>query len=131
MLNIPSPPPVRRSQRAQVIAVWLPPLISAALIFYASSLPGSVFPSSPFYSADKVLHLGAYTMLGYLVARALGYHGHAGRTLVVLACSLCFLYGVSDEVHQAFVPGRNPSFMDLGADVLGSSLGTFTYTRKR
>lgn len=70
-------------------------------------------------------------MLGYLVARALGYLGHNGRALVFLACGLCFLYGASDEVHQAFVPGRNPSFMDLGADVLGSSLGIITYTRKR
>ena len=32
---------------------------------------------------------------------------------------LSTLYAVSDEVHQAFVPGRTVSLLDLGLDTLG------------
>ena len=122
---------MRQLQRAQVLVLWLPPFIWAALIFFLSSLPGSAFPSSPFFSADKVIHLGIYAVLGYLVGRALGCYGHPRRVLTVLACCICILYGVSDEFHQSFVPDRSPSLTDIAADIVGSFLGIVTHTRKR
>ncbi len=36
---------------------------------------------------------------------------------------LAVAFGVTDEVHQSFVPGRNADLMDLVADALGASLG--------
>lgn len=36
-----------------------------------------------------------------------------------IAGTLAFLYAICDEIHQAFVPGRNASFFDLGIDLLG------------
>ena len=32
-------------------------------------------------------------------------------------------YGIIDEIHQSFVPGRFPSFFDWTADTLGAILG--------
>ena len=32
-------------------------------------------------------------------------------------------YGVSDELHQAFVPRRSPDVMDVLADLAGGALG--------
>lgn len=37
----------------------------------------------------------------------------------LLALFLTFLYAVSDEFHQPFVPGRYGTIRDLGYDMLG------------
>jgi VanZ family protein len=130
MLNTPSPSPRSRSKRAQTLTAWVPPVAWAVLIFIFSSLPGSTIPS-PFFSADKVFHLGVYAVLGYLVARALGYYRRARRFVMVLSAIICFLYALSDEFHQSFVPDRTPSFMDVTADTVGSLIGFFICSRKR
>lgn len=65
--------------------------------------------------SDKVLHAGAYAVLAGLLTLA------TGRPL--LAVVLATAYGVTDEIHQSFVPGRDPSVGDLIADALGATLG--------
>jgi len=51
------------------------------------------------------------------------------RFLIGLVVILATLYGISDEVHQAFVPGRNASPWDVVADGLGGVMGALIYTR--
>lgn len=109
---------------------WLPPLIYAALIFYLSSLPGTAFVS-PFFSADKVFHLGEYAVLGYLLARALGRYQIKKKRLFLTAALICVAYGLSDELHQFFVPNRCTSLMDVIVDGMGSSLGIGIYLKRK
>jgi VanZ family protein len=130
MLNPPSSLPRRPAGRTRLLSAWLPPVAWAGLIFYLSSLPGSAIPS-PFFSADKVFHLGAYALLGYLVARALAYYGRTGRVMLMPALLLCLAYGISDEFHQSFVPDRTPSALDVAADTIGACIGIVIRTRKR
>jgi hypothetical protein len=40
----------------------------------------------------------------------------------IIAVLLCTLYGITDEYHQSFVPGRTPDVMDLRNDAIGASL---------
>ena len=40
-------------------------------------------------------------------------------------CSL--LYGISDEYHQSFVPGREAGVADAIADTIGGFLGVWIY----
>lgn len=42
---------------------------------------------------------------------------------VWLAVLIAFLFGISDEVHQYFVPNRSADVMDVVADVVGATLG--------
>ncbi len=73
---------------------------------------------------DWITHPIAYCILGLLVSRATS--GGLGRPLVrgeaILIIVLCTLYGVSDEFHQSFVPGRDASFWDVVKDCAGSIL---------
>lgn len=91
-------------------------LVWAALLFWQSSSPdaGSFLSFLP-EGSDKVLHAGAYLVLAALLTLALGNPVTAG--VAALA------YGVTDEIHQMFVPGRFPGVGDLVADAIGAALG--------
>ena len=41
------------------------------------------------------------------------------------AIVLASLYGVTDELHQRYVHGRDPDWRDWMADALGSATGAF------
>jgi VanZ family protein len=93
-----------------------------AFIFAASSVPGSQVPAVIW---DKLAHLLVYAALGafYLLPLSGGrLSGITGRTAGA-AIVLSFLYGLSDEVHQMFTPGRSPDILDVVADTAGAALG--------
>ncbi len=59
-----------------------------------------------------------YAGLGYLVLRAL--HRLERRPRIYLwAVGIVFLYGLFDEWHQRFVPGRTFDVLDLLVDGMG------------
>ena len=66
-----------------------------------------------------------------LVCRALD--GDRGRALTVStalsATLLTTAYGVTDEYHQSFVPGRTSDPMDVAKDLAGSAAASFLYRR--
>lgn len=105
------------------VLAWLPALAWAAAIYLVSSRESVGIPS--FWSADKVLHFGAYALLGFLLAHGAARSGLAPRWAVALG----WAYGASDELHQAFVPGRSADPADWAADALGVLAGTFAYAR--
>jgi VanZ family protein len=70
---------------------------------------------------DKVGHLGLYGVLGGTLAW--GRDASGSRVPHAILVLVGVLYGVSDEWHQSFVPGRDPSFGDLAADTLGTLVG--------
>ncbi|MBH0201420.1 MAG: VanZ family protein [Nitrospira sp.] len=105
---------------------WGPVCGYAGLIFYlsAQSHPEDHMPFVTHFS-DKVLHAVEYAVLGALCYRALRGSGNdAWRQQAVLAAILlASLYGVSDEVHQSFIPFRESSWLDWLADTVGAALG--------
>jgi len=112
---------------------WGPVFGYAGLIFYLSSQPHpeETLPSIIKHFSDKVLHVIEYAILGALCYRA--FHEsqtEAWRKKAVLAAILLTsLYGVSDEVHQAFVPFRESSVLDWVADTVGATLGAILMRR--
>ncbi|MEZ5290496.1 MAG: VanZ family protein [Vicinamibacterales bacterium] len=106
---------------ASVLALWAPVGLYMALIFWASSLPS---PPSPAQVGDKVQHFAAYAGLGLVTIRATAGGRIRGLTLaaVGLAWAIAAVYGVTDEWHQAYVPGRTSDIADVAADWLGAGL---------
>lgn len=82
---------------------------------------------------SSIAHFCEYTAFGALLANALRCHMPLRRACVVaIACAS--LYGVSDEIHQLFVPERMCDPMDWLVDTLGASLGSsiaYAVLRKR
>ena len=77
----------------------------------------------------KAAHFIVYLILGFLTTRAL-YTSHIPyKKRIFLALLISFLYASSDEIHQAFVPNRGPSFWDVLLDTLGASVGLYFYEK--
>ena len=70
-------------------------------------------------------HAAAYAVLGALLLRAVAGADWSRITAggVLLAFVLAVSYGLTDEFHQSFVPGRTPELRDLAADALGAAAG--------
>jgi VanZ family protein len=95
----------------------------AALVYYLSDQP-SIEITPLFRHQDKLLHLCAYFVLGFFTLGALraDLRGHSpGQFWLVSA--LCGIYGLLDEYHQSFVPGRDATLADVMADLTGAVLG--------
>lgn len=105
---------------------WLPPLGYMTAIFLASSLPGPQISRS---MPDYVLHALEYFLLALLLMRLLlsgpfqppdTMSVMAWHHACVLGMTVAILYGISDEIHQYFIPGRHCSISDIGADAVGA-----------
>lgn len=104
---------------------WFPVFLYSGIIFYASSLP-DLKPPLKIANIDKAFHILEYLPFGLLLARAfVGQWPAVKLWQVVTICS--FLYGISDEYHQSFVPGRESCLSDAIADTIGGFLGVWIY----
>lgn len=100
--------------------------IYCLLIILLSSRP-SLLPPSDGFPLDKLVHFGAYGLMGALAWQARLSNAPTARWLA--AALFASLFGVSDELHQAFVPGREASLGDLLADGLGVLCGVWLAER--
>lgn len=87
------------------------------LIFYFSTQPtAEIIPETmPHFIFFKTLHILEYAVLAILIFYAFSY-----RKITII---LSYLYALSDEIHQTFVPGRSGHFKDTFFDLLGIIIG--------
>ncbi len=120
--------PSRRVVVSGVLRPWIPVVGWLALEFGLSSIPGPKFPKVDFFQLDKLIHVVVYAGLGALICRALQLSGQGAAPLqvrrsVILTTLLAALFGMMDEMHQLFVPGRKADWRDVLADLIGGGLG--------
>jgi VanZ family protein len=81
------------------------------------------------FGLDKVVHFAAYAALAFSLAlwpKAETWRKHPVRT-VLLIITIASVYGVIDELHQSYVPGRDSSVYDWIADTLGAGFGAAAF----
>jgi VanZ family protein len=106
----------------RVLSAWLPVVAWAALIFTLSSIPDLGTGLGGWDLAlRKIAHAAEYAVLGALLLRAIG------RELPAVVIGIA--YAVTDEVHQAFVPGRQGAALDVLVDAVGVLLGVYVLAR--
>jgi VanZ family protein len=97
----------------------------AALIFALSSIPdlGTGLGGWDLF-LRKAAHLAEYAVLGALLVRALDAAPPLQRAnTMAWGWVIGASYAASDELHQAFVPGRQASALDLAIDAAGVAVG--------
>ena len=122
---------------------WVLVILWAGVIFFMSSHTGSDFKQGTDFVAIIKMHLDSaqqalfgpgvdivsslahfceYTVFGLFLRNATGRH-FSPLVAFAIAVALGSLYGVSDEFHQLFVPGRACDPADWLVDTLGTALG--------
>jgi VanZ family protein len=124
-----TPTPRNTDTRETIYWVWLwgPIIAYCALIFLGSAQQNLSPPDFP--SSDKVAHFFEYGVLGILWARAAKTTWpHQTFTWLLISTALFTgLYGVTDETHQLYVPGRFSDRYDALADLCGGTIGGVVY----
>jgi VanZ family protein len=130
VLRIRKAVPAARMQNREAFGIfkyWLPVIICAATIFYFSSLPGPSIPKL-FSFQEIVYHFFVYLLLGILFSRAMkSSTGLSSVRILIFTFIFAFFYGISDELHQYFVPNRNVSVFDVLLDGFGGLSGGSLY----
>lgn len=121
--------PVNAEGRTAYFLVYILPVLAYCLLIFWLSAQSDLDVYSPFAVPDKLAHLLEYAGLGFLLMRwltaPLAVDAFVSRLPLVFV--LATLYGLSDELHQLTVPGREFSWMDLVADGAGAYLGARLY----
>lgn len=93
------------------------------IIFVQSSFPSISLPEVEIISADKLIHMGVYGLLAALCYISL-IHLSRKNTLSNSPFSwslvITSLYGITDELHQYYVPNRSSELQDWLADFAGA-----------
>ena len=111
---------------------FIPMATIMVIIFFLSSQPGNFVHFPQVAGIDKLLHLVAYGVLAGTFLYGLHpvtHETHRGLTVVIVLL-FCILYGISDEFHQSFVPGRMVSVWDVVADGCGALLAVTIWYRR-
>ena len=98
-------------------------------IFFMSSIPASDLENAEGLrilmnlkpEIQNILHIPLYAILTVLWYHALQNRDSSSKALLV-SCLISGTYGIMDEVHQYFVPGRYLSVLDMGLNIVGCGL---------
>ncbi len=114
--NTPSP--------TAIVLRFLPVIVCMGTIYLISDQPTLPRFSSVSGQITSVIgHFTVYFVLAVLLWWALGIVPLSVRKRYAVAFAIAVLYGVSDEWHQSFVPGRNPDVLDIVTDAIGAATG--------
>jgi VanZ family protein len=96
------------------------------LIFILSSFPApEVVHHVPIWYHIKLVHLVEYGFLCFLFLQTLNDQPIQKR--IFLAILFTTLYGVTDEIHQMFVPNRTAQLVDIITNFLGAVTISMVY----
>lgn len=103
---------------------FLPVVLAMGGLFFLSHQPGDSFSLPAISHIDKVLHCLVYSVLGFSAYWALpwGWPKRHPWLAALVVTLFCLFYGISDEFHQSFVPGRTADVFDVAADTSGGVL---------
>ena len=101
-------------------------LLIAIAMFYVSSLTfGGIGEKGGTNLLAVLYHILAYFFLTLFLGFALIKGKYKSLFVIVILFSI--FYGITDEIHQYFVPGRSASISDVGLDSIGIMLFTLSY----
>lgn len=117
------------------LQAFFPALVWAGIIFALSSQPVLPGPEAPAfdYLLKKIGHIVVYAVLWWLVRRGIALSQPKNNhysDITAITYLIILLYAISDETHQAFVPGRHPNPTDLLYDLFGATLAWFWWRQR-
>ncbi len=96
-------------------------MVYAVAILVLPSLTSFRTQAIRILATDKIAHFLEYAIFAFLVYRSLTHLKEPASNRVIFLMSLSYLvvFGLVDEVLQAFIPGRTADIWDYAADLSG------------
>lgn len=104
---------------------WTITILIAIVIFYMSTKTSKSLPSVGSNSYSVFYHLLAFFFLAFFLSISLVKRKRKG--FILISITIAILYGLSDEIHQFFVPGRSCTLQDAFTDIVGVSFASLIY----
>ena len=111
-----------KTKKVNKLFRFLPAIIWMAIIFYFSSRQTTGIGGDSYwlrFAILKTFHLIEYGILAVLLFFAIQKYNWS----ILIA----YLYGLSDEFHQRFTPGRTSRLRDTLFDLAGILIGLFIF----
>jgi len=111
-------------ERNKIFMIYIPLVLYWIVLVVLTSIPGKYTPNIGV--SDKIEHTGAYFVLAVLVNLTYMFQKKIPELYkkpVLFTFFTIFFYGLLDEIHQIFIPGRKADLLDLTADVIGGIVG--------
>ena len=105
------------------IIKFIPAFIWMSVIFYFSSRSTTGIGTN---ETDRFLILKSFHLIEYAFLAILLLIAIYNKKLVVF---IAYLYAISDEIHQSFIPGRTSRFRDTLIDLVGILIGIFIFNK--
>ena len=84
----------------------------------------------PFPVSEEIVrtlaHFSEFACLSFFMNNL--FVAYKDKLSPVIACALSFIYAISDEIHQIFVPDRACQFQDMMVDLAGIVSGMAVFT---
>lgn len=110
----------------------LPVIAWCVFVYTVSSIPSPNIPALGIHT-DKVIHFGVFGTLCWLGHIAFHHqpNGVLKKYSLLTAILFTMAFGMSDEFHQMFTPGRTADIFDIVADTVGGLVYSAIYLRFR
>lgn len=110
----------------------LPLIAWCVFVYTASSIPSKNIPALG-ANVDKIIHFGVYGVLCWLAHVAFHHQQNIAlrRYSLLAAVAFTVIFGLSDEFHQLYTPGRSAELLDIAADTFGGVVYSAIYFRFR
>ena len=83
------------------------------------------------WDQDKLAHFLVFGIVGFFYARSFRQRPeNPSFSRIILITLMVAAYGLFDEAHQSFVPGRDASLADLAADTAGGFFAAVVFYHK-
>jgi uncharacterized protein YfiM (DUF2279 family) len=113
----------------------VPMVFTMGTIFFLSHQTGDQLSLPAIPGLDKLGHMVIYGILAGTILFAFSekQKNTRSRRVMLFTVAFCILYGISDEIHQSFIPGRFVSIYDVFADCAGATAACalWSWLRKR
>ncbi len=105
-------------------------MLYSCMLWLLSAMPASQMAGGEIPHLDKVAHFLLYAGFASLIVRAVSHLSTFTLWRVLgVSWALAVGYGVVDEWHQSYVPGRHADPLDLVADALGAAFALFLWVK--
>ena len=104
--------------------IFIPLTVYWIILFILTTYPSRSLPTLA--TSDKLKHFVAYMILTLLLRLAFHFHTtmkQRFRTELPVVIGIIVFYGLFDEIHQYFIPGRYFELLDLAANYIGLLVG--------